>query len=231
MEYSNTVEGTFIERKNRFIASVRLNGKTLEVHVKNTGRCRELLVPGARVILAKGENPNRKTAYDLITVFKPELGWVNIDSQVPNALVQEWLKAEDQSRPDELRNVRNIIPEYCFGASRMDFYLETKDRKILMEVKGCTLERNGIGYFPDAPTERGIRHLRELTEAVRNGMDAYLAFVIAMPGVTEVLPNMQTHPQFGEALDEAIKKGVRVLYLACSVTENTICITDWRQNG
>ena len=157
MKYEETYRAKFIDRPNRFIAHVALNGKEETVHVKNTGRCRELLRPEAEVILCYSGNPSRKTAYDLIAVEKPGIGMVNIDRQAPNQVVKEWL----QEQAFDL-----VRPEYRYGDSRMDFYMEKEHQRYLMEVKGCTLERDGIGYFPDAPTERGVKHLRELTKAV-----------------------------------------------------------------
>jgi len=228
MKYENTHTAKFIERLNRFVARVELDGCVETVHVKNTGRCRELLVPGAQVILAEGSNPARKTKYDLISVRKEPLGWVNIDSQIPNTVVKEWLEGTEAQKPEPFLHLKRIQPEYNYGASRMDFYLETEQKKILMEAKGCTLERNGIGYFPDAPTERGIKHLHELTNAVGKGYEAYLAFVIAMPGITEVRPNMETHPEFGYALEEAKRFGVHVLYLTCDVEKEKIRISGWK---
>ncbi len=200
-------------RPNRFIAQVLVQGKTETVHVKNTGRCKELLTPGARVILAKGENPARKTAYDLICVYKPCLGWVNIDSAAPNRVVAEWLAGQDFSL---------IRPEYTYGDSRLDFYLERDDQKIFMEVKGCTLEVDGIGYFPDAPTQRGVKHLRTLAAAAAAGYRAVAAFVIQMEGISEVRPNIATHPEFGQALAEAKAAGVEVVYFCCRVNEHSL---------
>ena len=188
------------------------------VHVKNTGRCRELLLPRATVVLARAENPNRKTRYDLISVRKPGLGWVNIDSQACNKVAAEWL-AEG---PGPFADVRVVRPEFTYGDSRFDFYLEAENRKILMEVKGCTLERGGVGFFPDAPTERGVKHLRGLAKAAGEGYESFLAFVIAMPGVKRVLPNVQTHPAFAEALADAVSAGVRVLYLTCTVAPDEL---------
>jgi len=227
MKYRNTVRAKFIQRKNRFAAEVDLNGKKETVHVKNTGRLRELLLPGAEVVLADGMNPGRKTKYDLITVWKEDLGWVNIDSQAPNVLVKEWLGSKEKGRPEGLDHLTMIRPEFCFGASRIDFYLESENGKILMEVKGCTLEEKGIGYFPDAPTERGIKHLKELTSAVSDGYTCYLVFVIAMPGIREVRPNLKTHPQFGEAMTEAVKNGVIVLFLTTETDEDSIRVSGW----
>lgn len=215
MKYEETCHAIFLDRPNRFIAHVELNGKTETVHVKNTGRCRELLLPGADVILSHSGNPTRKTAYDLIAVYKEGLGLVNIDSQAPNAVVKEWLLSQ---------GFDVVRPEYRYGDSRIDFYMEKDGRKYLMEVKGCTLEREGIGYFPDAPTERGVKHLHELAKAVSEGYQAYLAFAIQMEGVTKVLPNVDTHPEFGEALEAAEAAGVQVLYLPCRVEEDALYI-------
>lgn len=215
MKYEETCHAKFLDRPNRFIAHVELNGKTETVHVKNTGRCRELLLPGAGVILSHSGNPTRKTAYDLIAVYKEGLGLVNIDSQAPNAVVKEWLLSQ---------GFDVVRPEYRYGDSRIDFYMEKDGRKYLMEVKGCTLEREGIGYFPDAPTERGVKHLHELAKAVSEGYQAYLAFAIQMEGVTKVLPNVDTHPEFGEALEAAEAAGVQVLYLPCRVEEDALYI-------
>ena len=225
MKYKNTVVGRFIDRPNRFIAHVAVApccDATIEtVHVKNTGRCRELLTPNAEVILEVSDNPARKTKYDLITVMKPGMGWVNIDSQVPNTVVKEWL----ESGRSCFENITKIKPEYTYGASRVDFYVECGGvRKILIEVKGCTLERERIGYFPDAPTERGVKHLRELAGAQAQGYECYIAFVIAMPQVEIVLPNIETHPEFGTALAEAQAAGVKVLYLPCEITPDEIRI-------
>lgn len=222
MKYRNTTPAKFISRQNRFVAQVEIGGKAETVHVKNTGRCKELLLPGSDVMLCKSDNPNRKTQYDLIAVYKAGLGWVNIDSQAPNQAVKEWL----ETRPAPFQDAELIRPEYTYGASRVDFYLECSGRKILMEVKGCTLEINGIGYFPDAPTERGVKHLRELAAAVKEGYECYIAFVIAMPKVRQVLPNMTTHPAFGTALAEASAAGVHILYLLCEVTPDSISITE-----
>ena len=246
MQYQNIVEGKFLDRPNRFIAHVEIAGKVETVHVKNTGRCKELLLPGVKVYLEKSGNPNRKTAYDLVAVEKAGLGLVNIDSQAPNQVVLEWLRAF---------SFEKLKPEYVFRDSRVDFYMERamelpetfweyrkieekieeniqeniqvqgNIRKYLLEVKGCTLERNGIGYFPDAPTERGVKHLRELTKAVQEGYVAILAFVIAMPKVSVVYPNVETHKAFGEALEEAKQAGVKVLFLPCTVTKEGMWIS------
>lgn len=221
MKYPNTTEAVFLERPNRFIAKVELkNGCEEIVHVKNTGRCKELLIPNARVILCEGTNLNRKTKYDLIAVYKNNLGWVNIDSQVPNAVMKEWL----ESGKSIFKNITYIKPEYTYGNSRVDFYIECENRKILIEVKGGTLEIEGKGYFPDAPTQRRIKHIKELQKAHSEGYECYLAFVIAMNGITKVFPNVKTHPEFGEALKNAEKTGVKILHLPCFVSENEIRI-------
>lgn len=222
MKYQNTIKGRFLERPNRFIAYVDVEGNTETVHVKNTGRCKELLLPGCEVVLEISDNPNRKTKYDLIAVYKKGLGWVNIDSQAPNAVVKEWLESDRSG----FEGITFLKPEYNFGNSRVDFYLECGQRKVLMEVKGCTLEIDKIGYFPDAPTERGVKHLRELAGAIDKGYEAYIAFVIAMPEVKEVRPNITTHPEFGEALEEAENKGVKVLFLVCDVKTDELTIIE-----
>lgn len=210
MKYSNIVSAKFISRPNRFIAQVELDGKEVTVHVKNTGRCKELLIPGRTVYLEKASNPERKTPYDLVAVDAP-IGIINIDSQAPNVVVKEWLLKQDYTV---------VHPEYKYGESRIDFYMEKGEDKYLLEVKGCTLIKDGIGYFPDAPTERGVKHLHELTMAVEKGYNAMVAFVIQVGGVTEVRPNVETHPEFGVALQKAKDAGVEVLCLACNVWED-----------
>lgn len=213
MKYEHITYGKFDSRPNRFIARVLVDGRLEMVHVKNTGRCRELLLPGVDVILEVSDNPKRKTKYDLIGVYKENSGWVNIDSQAPNKVVMEWLEQQEYTY---------IKPEYTYGDSRIDFYMEKGEEKFLMEVKGCTLEVDGIGYFPDAPTERGVKHLRELVKAVKAGYQCYVAFVIQMEGIHEVRPNVATHKEFGQALEEAKAAGVKILYLGCRVTEDTL---------
>lgn len=213
MKYNKTIHGQFCSRTNRFVAEVMINGKQETVHVKNTGRCKELLLPGTEVVLEISDNSSRKTKYDLICVYKENLGWVNIDSQAPNKVVKEWLAKQDYDM---------IRPEYSIGNSRIDFYMEKDGQKYLMEVKGCTLEIDGIGYFPDAPTERGVKHLRELQKAAQKGYQCYVAFVIQMEGIHEVRPNVKTHPEFGVALEEARQAGVQVLCLGCTVGENEL---------
>ena len=215
MRYREVIEGRFIDRPNRFIAHVLVNGVEETVHVKNTGRCRELLLPDAEVRLAVSDNPNRKTKYDLVAVYKEKLGWVNIDSQAPNKVVQEWLETQDYTL---------VKPEYVYGDSRIDFYMVKDQQEYLMEVKGCTLEIDGIGYFPDAPTERGVKHLKELTKARTLGYECIIAFVIQMEGVSEVRPYISMQPEFGEALEEAKAAGVKVLFLQCEVGRDTLQI-------
>lgn len=217
MRYKKIIEGIFHSRPNRFIAHVYVKDKLEVVHVKNTGRCRELLLPGARVILEVSDNPNRKTAYDLIAVYKDTVGLVNMDSQAPNKVVGEWLAGQGYTY---------VKPEYTYGKSRVDFYMEKGEEKYLMEVKGCTLEIDGMGYFPDAPTERGVKHLKELAEASGQGYHCYLAFVIQMEGIKEVKPYDVTHPEFGIALEEAKAAGVEVLYLQCSVAPEELRIRE-----
>lgn len=224
MTYTSILRGIFLDRPNRFIAHVDLGNGPVTVHVKNTGRCRELLIPGARVVLTPGNNPARKTPYDLVAVYKEKVGWVNIDSQLPNHVVHEWLRAENRIFPEKTL----IRPETVYGHSRVDFYLECGKRRILLEVKGCTLERNGSGFFPDAPTERGVKHLKELAASVSEGYEAWLAFVIAIPGVEQVYPNGETDPAFESALNEARQAGVRILYLPCEVTPEKLSIEEHR---
>ena len=216
MRYEKTVQGKFHSRPNRFIAHVWLDGRLETVHVKNTGRCRELLLPDAPVILQKSDNPARKTKYDLISVYKENLGWVNIDSQAPNKVMKEWLLKQ---------NYTLVRPEYTYGNSRLDFYMEKGNEKYLIEVKGCTLEIDGVGYFPDAPTERGIKHLNELARAAGEGFFSIAAFVVQMEGIHEVRANVATHKEFGEALERAKIAGVKVVCMECRVTEDTLEIT------
>ena len=220
IRYENTVPGIFVKRINRFAAEVIIDGKQECVHVKNTGRLGELLVPDARVTLQKSDNPDRETAYDLISVYKPRLKWVNIDSLAPNALMKQLLEN------DGLYDV--VKPEFSYGDSRFDFYMESRGRKFLREVKGCTLTADpgtGIGFFPDAPTERGVRHLNELAEAEKNGFHCSICFVIQMNSVHMVFPNNATQPEFGQALIRAAKAGVSVLYYSCHVEADSIKIT------
>ncbi|MBQ5316175.1 MAG: DNA/RNA nuclease SfsA [Oscillospiraceae bacterium] len=217
MKYPNITKARFIDRPNRFIAHVDNEGRTETVHVKNTGRCRELLVLGCDVWLTAPGTSGRKTRYDLVAVRKSNGLLVNIDSQAPNKAVMERLSGYGYDR---------VVPEYVYGNSRIDFYMEKDDERILMEVKGCTLERDGVGYFPDAPTERGVKHIRELIKAVRDGYRAVLAFVIQMEGITEVRPNVDTHPEFGEAWKDALQAGVEIIFYLCRVEADTLVITE-----
>lgn len=217
MKYNEIIRGIFHSRPNRFIANVEIGGKMETVHVKNTGRCKELLLPGAEVILEVSDKTERKTKYDLIAVYKEGLGLVNIDSQLCNKVAYEWLKSKDYDY---------VKPEYTYGASRVDFYMEKAGEKYLMEVKGCTLEIDGIGYFPDAPTERGVKHLKELTTAVEQGFHCMVAFVIPMEGITEVRANVETHKAFGDALETAKQAGVEVIFLPCRVLPDEVWITN-----
>lgn len=213
MKYRKTIRAKFIERPNRFIAIVDINGSIETVHVKNTGRCKELLIKGVIVILEETDNPERKTKYDLIAVYKDKVGIINIDSQAPNKVAREWLESKDYTY---------IKPEYTYGNSRIDFYMEKGDKKYLMEVKGCTLEKSGTGYFPDAPTERGVKHIYELINAKEDGYETSLAFVIQINGVDEVLPNIEIHPEFGVAIEDAKKAGVEIVFITCKVSEDEI---------
>ena len=221
MKYINITKATFLARPNRFEADVDLNGQLERVHVKNTGRCKELLIKGAEVWLTAPGTPGRKTTYDLVAVKKPSTGVLfNIDSQAPNKVVKEWLTAEGYDK---------VIPEYTYGNSRIDFYMEKETtagtKRFLMEVKGCTLEIDGTGYFPDAPTERGVKHIRELIKAREAGYEAILAFVIQMEGVTRVLAHVATHPEFGVACEDARQAGVKILFLTTKVTPDELVIT------
>ena len=219
IQYENTVPGVFVQRLNRFAAEVLIDGNPEVVHVKNTGRLRELLVPKAKVTLQRVDKANRKTAYDLISVYKPRLKWVNIDSLAPNELMkQQYLSM----------NYDVVKPEYQYGDSRFDFYMEQDGEKYLTEVKGCTLAadlKTGIGLFPDAPTERGVKHLRELAIAAKEGYICQIVFVIQMNGIHLVFPNNETQPEFGQALVASAKAGVQVVYYGCHVEADSIKIT------
>ena len=219
MRYDSVCRAVFLDRPNRFIARVELEGTVETVHVKNTGRCRELLLPGAEVWLSAGAKPGRKTRYDLVAVEKNGTLF-NIDSQAPNRVVGEWLERQGFDR---------ILPEYPFGQSRLDFCLERGGERWLLEVKGCTLERDGVGYFPDAPTQRGARHLRELTAALDRGWRSAVVFVMQAASIRTVLPNRDTDPAFAEALTAAEAAGVRVLCLPCRVTPDSLTIAEDRR--
>ena len=216
MIYPNIREAVFLRRPNRFIAMAELDGAETVCHVKNTGRCRELLVPGAKIYLQRAENPLRKTAWDLIAVQKGER-LINMDAAAPNTVFGEWLRKGDAGFVPDL-----LKPESVHGDSRFDFYLEHEDRRIFAEVKGVTLEEDGVVRFPDAPTERGVKHLRGLTNAVAVGYEAWVVFVIQMADVDHFEPNRSTHPAFADELREASEAGVRLLALDCSVTPESL---------
>ena len=217
MHYSNIVQGTFLARPNRFIAHVEISGKTEICHVKNTGRCKELLPVGAQVWCQEFDSATRKTKYDLITVKKGDR-LINMDSQAPNKAAGEWLDA------GSLGELTDLKAESTFGSSRFDFSFEKDGKKCFLEVKGVTLENDGVCAFPDAPTERGVKHLKELTALAKQGYGAYVLFVIQMADVKYLHPNDATDPAFGEALRKARKAGVQVLAMDCAVTESTMDI-------
>lgn len=217
MHYPNITSGRFIARPNRFIAQVEIGGREETCHVKNTGRCRELLVPGARVYLTASGNLKRKTQYDLVAVEKGAR-LINMDSQAPNKVVQEWLEQGG------LPGLTRIQPEYRYDQSRFDFYLEQDGRKAFLEVKGVTLEENGVVRFPDAPTARGAKHLHELIRAGREGYGAYVFLVIQMENVDHFEPNWKTDPDFGQALLDAQEAGVHLLAYDCQVTPGSLRI-------
>ena len=217
MHYSNMIPGTFLSRPNRFIAHVEIDGQTEIVHVKNTGRCRELLPVGAEVWCQKSDNPSRKTKYDLITVRKGDR-LINMDSQAPNFAAKEWLLSGG------LGPVENVRAETTHGDSRFDFSFTLNGKRCFLEVKGVTLENEGICAFPDAPTERGAKHLRGLQKSVEEGFGGYVLFVIQMSDVKHLHPNDATDPNFGSALREAAAAGVQVLAVECTVTEDTMTI-------
>ena len=221
MVYQNIAEAKFISRPNRFIAYIDINGNKEICHVKNTGRCKELLVPDAKIFVQKADNEARKTKYDLITVCKGDR-LVNIDSQAPNKVFMEWVQ-----KSSLFKNIARIQPEYNYKDSRFDFYIEADNKKALIEVKGVTLEENGVVMFPDAPTERGVRHINHLCKCVREGYDAYVVFVIQMSNVKYFTPNVKTHKAFGDALKTAAKSKVNIIAFDCDITENSIVARDF----
>lgn len=216
MIYDRIIPAIFADRPNRFIAHVEIEGRREICHVKNTGRCRELLTPGARVLLQGNDSPARKTRYDLISVYKGRR-LVNIDSSAPNQVFAEWLP-----RSGLFQHITLIKPEQRFGASRFDFYLEGHGRRAFVEVKGVTLENQEVVSFPDAPTQRGLKHIKELADCVRAGFEAYAIFIVQMEDVSYFEPNREIHPAFADALQMAASQGVQVLALDCRVTENSI---------
>lgn len=215
MKYDSMTPGIFLSRPNRFVAHVEIEGRETLVHVKNTGRCRELLEPGAEVWCQESSNPNRKTKYDLITVRKGDR-LINMDSQAPNIAAGEWL------RNGGLGEIKNLKAESVHGDSRFDFSFTLDGKPCFMEVKGVTLENDGVCAFPDAPTERGTKHLKGLTRLVQEGCGAFVLFVIQMPDVKYLHPNEATDPAFAAALREAAENGVTVLAMDCAVTEDTM---------
>ena len=217
MKYENMVQGTFLKRPNRFIAHIEIDGKEEICHVKNTGRCRELLIPGATVWCQQFDNPNRKTKFDLICVRKGDL-LINMDSQAPNIAAREWLMAGG------LGEIADLKAEYTHGDSRFDFSFMKDGKRCFLEVKGVTLEHDGICAFPDAPTERGVKHLQGLTSAVQEGYGAYVLFVVQMADMKYLRPNDETDPAFGTALRKAAGSGVTVLAMDCAVTEDSMTI-------
>lgn len=218
MKYKKVVEGKFISRPNRFIAHVEIGGEVHICHVKNTGRCRELLVPDATVFLEESDNPNRKTKYDLIAVYKGDR-LINMDSQAPNKVFYEW--AKNYFKPDYIK------PEFTYKNSRFDCYMEKDGEKIFVEVKGVTLENDGVVSFPDAPTERGIKHLLELSDATKNGYVCYVFFIVQMRGVKHFEPNRERHKEFADALKSASENGVKIMCLDCDVTPDSLSAQDF----
>ncbi len=217
MKYQNMVRGTFLKRPNRFIAHIQINGKEEICHVKNTGRCRELLIPGATVWCQKFDNSNRKTKFDLICVKKGDL-LINMDSQAPNIAAKEWLLSGG------LGEITDLKAEYTHGDSRFDFSFLKNGKRCFLEVKGVTLEHDGVCAFPDAPTTRGVKHLLGLTAAVKDGFGAYVLFVVQMADMKYLRPHDETDPAFGAALRAAAEAGVTVLAMYCAVTEDSMTI-------
>lgn len=216
MRYERIEKAVFLERPNRFIAYTELNGRKETVHVKNTGRCAELLVPGASVYIQRSANPDRKTKWDLISVEKGER-MINMDSQIPNRLVEEWIRGGHL-----FRDVTLVRPETTYGNSRFDLYVEAEGKRIFIEVKGVTLEENGVCRFPDAPSERAVKHLEELILAKQEGYETYVFFVIQMKDVRYFTPNTDTHPAFAESLRRAAAAGVHILAYDCTVSPDSI---------
>ncbi len=218
MHYGDVVGATFVARPNRFIALVQIGDRLEKVHVKNTGRCREILIPGTRVILVASDNPERKTRYDLIAAYKGDK-LINIDTMAPNKVFQEFIPVSGL-----FGDSPEVHPERFYGDSRFDFHISTDEGEAFVEVKGVTLESDGVCRFPDAPTERGVKHIFGLMDAVENGYDAYIVFIVQMEGTEYVTPNYETHEQFGEALKEAVSRGVKVLVFDCRVTEDSLTV-------
>lgn len=220
MKYTNIKKAVFIARPNRFIAEIEIDGKRVEAHVKNTGRCKELLTEKATVLVEECDVKNRRTKYDLIAVYKGER-LINMDSQVPNKVFNEWL-----IRSHLFEKITLIKPESKYRNSRFDFFVQADGRDIFIEVKGVTLEDEGVVRFPDAPTLRGVKHIEELCECIKEGYEAYLVFIIQMKGVKYFAPNQKTHKEFGDALLKAKAAGVHILALDCFVMEDYIEAAD-----
>ena len=218
--YTNIKKAVFLSRPNRFIANIEIDGEQHICHVKNTGRCKELLIPGCTIFVKQHSNPKRKTNYSLISVLKGDT-LINMDSQVPNKAMHKWL-LEGHIFDD----AEYIKPEYKYHNSRIDFFIKTKDKKILLEVKGVTLEQDGVAMFPDAPTERGVNHIKELIKAKQEGYESYIVFVIQMETSKYFTPNDRTHPEFKDALIKAKNKGVNILAYNCQVTKDSISISN-----
>ena len=219
MRYTRTREAEFVSRENRFVATVLIDGEEVCVHVKNTGRCGEILLPGTRVVLSSSDNPGRRFGYDLVAAWKGDL-LINIDSQAPNRVFSEYLSGTEPFGPGAV-----VRQECTHGDSRFDFYIEAGGRRIFAEVKGVTQENAGVCMFPDAPTERGRKHLRGLEECVSEGCEAYAVFVVQMTGMRVFTPNRETDPAFAEALEQAVGSGVKVMCLGCEVESDSLRIS------
>ena len=220
MKYKNIQKGFFLSRINRFTAKILINDAEEICHVKNTGRCKELFIPGVGVYVEKSDNPDRKTKFDLISLYKNN-NLINVDSQAPNKVVKEYLE-----KGQFIKNISLIKPEYTYKKSRFDFYVESGNRKIFIEVKGVTLENNGVVKFPDAPTLRGVKHLNELCECIKDGYEAFVIFVIQMENAIYFTPNGDTDPEFAKALNKAISSGVNINCFSCTVTEDELKIKE-----
>ena len=226
MRYDNIQSAAFIRRPNRFIAECDVRGTTIHAHVRNTGRCRELLIPGCTVYLQENPSASRKTQYTLVSVEKSGRV-VNMDSLAPNKVFREAAESGAVQLPGFDRPCTVLKPETFHGNSRFDFYLEGKEQKAYVEVKGVTLEEDGVALFPDAPTERGVKHIQELCAAAREGYLAYLVFIIQMEDIRYLSPNRRTHAAFGDAMEAAQKAGVRLLAYDCRVTPDEIHLNEW----
>ena len=213
MTYDNIVHGIFLRRLNRFVCEVQVNGEVFPAHVRNTGRCTGIIAAGAEVSLQRSTDSSRKTPFTLIAVNTPQYGWVNIDSLAPNVMAGEWLSKH---------GFEVIHPEHAFGESRIDFYMERSGERYVMEVKGCTLEENGVGLFPDAPTQRGSKHLRELSKAAGQGYHAIIAFVIMLNGVETVEPNESIDQAFAREYSKAAASGFETKFIKCRCSADKV---------